>query len=178
MKKIKILLSTMLMGIVGLTSCNSASDKAATGDSAANGDTTLAAQNQNEEALTPEEYSKRIKYVGEYAEKAQKFLDMQNADPNSAEAKEGMEKLAQEYPDYEAYQKSIVKAPKDRLSEEDIKEIEKYQGYVYFTVPEWYSIQTAGGDVAGFIEETPSTSTTEKEGVVAEPVETETIKDR
>ena len=176
MKKIKFILSAMLMGIVGLTSCNNASDKAAEGaaDSAKADakDSVLIKKIEAKEALTPEEYSKVIKYVGEYAEKAQKFLDMQNADPTSAEAQTGLDNLKKEYPEYELYKGCIKTVAKDKLSENDLKEIGKYAGLVYFTVPDWYEIQTADNEMAGVVMDAPTTGQTDSTDIVAESVDT------
>lgn len=178
MKKISICLAMAVFGLAGLNSCGDSSDKGGTDTLADTLDTVAALDDSAQTpSLTAEEYSKMIKYVGEYAEKAQVYLDQQNADPTSAEAAEGLKTLAEEYPDLDAYRSNIANAPVGSMSEDNINEMGKYAGLIEFTVPSWYEIQTADPNTtAGLIVETPSESETANSGVVAQPEETVQIK--
>lgn len=158
MKKIGFMLAMALFVAVGVTSCTGSSEKE---------DKAVADKIENKEKLTDADYSLIIDYVGEYAEKAQKYVDLTINGEDPVEANEGMEKLKEEYPDLDLYRNCLKATPLDALSPDNLEKVKKYAGYIEFTAPEGFEISTnvkaAGVEVA-----TPD----EENGVVAGAVDT------
>lgn len=162
MKKFAAILMTALFIGAGLSSCQESREKQ---------DKTIIYKIENKDSLSSEDYGRMIQYVGEYAEKAQKYLDMQNADATSTEAAEGLATLKEEYPHVDIFRNCIRETPLSVFDESNLKEIGKYAGYIEFDVPNGYEIQTAGPDAAGFeVESQPGDSSGQVQSVEEEKV--------
>lgn len=152
---------------IGLSSCQETSEKGAA---------ELAYKvehlSDNNGTLSEEDYSTMIDYVGEYAKKAQEFVDMQINGENLSEAAAGMAKLNEEYPYVNVFRNCIRFTPSSSLSKENLEKVGEYAGYVEFTAPSGYTIQTMEPDDAGLIEQTP----TDDNGVVVGAVDNEKVE--
>lgn len=133
MKKLSILCMTVVLAGMSLVSCVESSEKQ---------EKALAYKIENHEELTSDDYSTMIEYVGEYAEKAQKYVDMQINGDNLSEAAEGMAKLKEEYPLLDVYRNCIRFTAASELSPENLKKVGEYAGYIEFTAPSGYTLQT------------------------------------
>lgn len=94
--------------------------------------------------LTDMEFLGVIRYVGEFAQKAQPFVDQKiNSNAGSKEAKEAddsMKKLRAEYPYYAIYARCVENTPLDKLSKEDMELINSYANYEWFSTPAGYTL--------------------------------------
>lgn len=158
MKKLGIICMMAVMAAIGMVSCQ---------ESAGKQDQAIAYKIENNEELTSEDYSHMIAYVGEYAEKAQKYVDMQINDENSAEANAGMEKLAEEYPMVDTFRNCLRITPLNKLSQDNLDQMSKYAGLIEFSVPAGFEIQT-NDEAAGLEVATPDSAN----GVIAGAVDT------
>lgn len=164
MKKIGIICMMAAISAIGLSSCQESAEKQ---------ENTIAIKIENKEALTPEEYSTMIDYVGEYAEKAQKYVDMQINGVDLSEAAAGMTKLKAEFPYLDTYRDCIRFTPASSLSPENLEKVGKYAGYIEFSAPSGYTLQT-NPEAAGLEEQSPA----EPNGVVAGAVDDVKVEDR
>lgn len=162
MKKISLICLAGFLGLVSMSSCAESENKK---------DQEIAYKIENKEALTPEDYSRMIDYVGEYAEKAQKYVDMTINGEDTKEATEGMDLLKQEYPLVDTFRNCIRLLNVDQLSDRDVEKINKYAGYVEFTAPAGFTIQT-DPKVAGLEEAVPDSVN----GVIAGAVDSVAVK--
>lgn len=158
MKKFGIICVLALTAAAGLSSCAESAEKQDRG---------IAFKIENHEALSADDYSTMIDYVGEYAEKAQKYVDMQINGENLAEAAEGMARLNGEFPYVQTYRNCIRFTAASDLSPENLEKVGKYAGYIEFSAPSGYTIETASPEDAGLMEATPDTTN----GVVAGSVD-------
>lgn len=165
MKKLGIICLMAVAGAVGLASCVESSEKK---------EQDIAYKIENKEALTAEDYSTMIDYVGEYAEKAQKYVDMQINGENLEEAAEGMAKLNQEFPLLTVYRNCIRFTPSSALSADNLEKVGKYAGYVEFSAPAGYTLATDAPDAAGLEVATPDSVN----GVVAGGVDNVKVEDK
>lgn len=165
MKKIGIMCAMALLGAVGMGSCAESSEKQ---------EQNIAYKIENHESLSAEDYSAMIDYVGEYAEKAQKYVDMQINGENLQEAAEGMAKLNEEFPLLTVYRNCIRFTPSSALSAENLEKIGKYAGYIEFSAPSGYTMQTASPQDAGLIEAAPDSTN----GVVAGSVDNVKLEEK
>lgn len=164
MKKFGIMCMVALAGAIGMASCQESSQKE---------ESTIAFKIENHEALTADEYGVMIDYVGEYAEKAQKYIDMQINGENLEEAAEGINKLNQEFPYINVYRNCIRFTASSALSRENLEKVGKYAGYIEFSAPSGYTMQT-NQEAAGLEEATPET----ENGVVAGAVDDVKVEDK
>lgn len=155
MKKIGFFLISALLIIGGLASCGSKSS-----------DETLATMIENGDQLSQEDYTVIINYVGEYAEKAQQY-----AVATGDEAAEQLANLKKEYPYLAVYRDCIGATSLKDLSKENLELIGKYAGYVEFTTPAGFTIQT-NPEAAGLEVATPDSAN----GVIAGAVDTIEVK--
>lgn len=132
MKKIGIMCVLAVAAAAGLSSCV---------ESTAKQEQNIAYRIENHEELTSEDYSTMIDYVGEYAEKAQKYVDMQINGENLEEAAEGMARLNEEFPLLNVYRNCIRFTAASSLSPENLEKIGQYAGYIEFTAPSGYTLQ-------------------------------------
>lgn len=144
--------------MIGLVSCGEGTDKK---------DKEIATKVVNHEALTPEDYSRIIKYVGEYAEKAQKYVDMKINGTDDGTADKELAALNAEYPYVDAFRGCLRQTSVSQLSEKDMELVHKYAGLIEFTAPADYNIETMPAQEAGVEMETPDTTN----GVVAGAVD-------
>lgn len=158
MKKIGIICAMALVALAGLSSCQETSERH---------EREIAYKIQNKEALTDADYAMMIDYVGEYAEKAQKYVDMQINGTDLQEASEGMMKLNGEYLYLNEFRNCIRFTPVSQLNEENLNKVGEFAGYVEFTAPSGYTIQTMGPKEAGLEVAAPE----EENGVVAGSVD-------
>ena len=163
MKKIGIFCAAALFAAASLASCQETSEKQ---------EQNLSYKIENGEALTADEYSQIIDYVGEYAEKAQKYVDMQINGTDLAEAAAGFKKLNEEFPFVSEYRTCLRFTPASSLSEENLEKVGKYAGYVEFTAPSGYTIGT-DQEAAGLEVQTPDTDNGVVAGAVDEVKETD-----
>lgn len=165
MKKFFVIGMMAVMGAIGMSSCQ---------ESEAKLDQDIMYKIENREALSADDYSRMINYVGEYAEKAQKYVDMQINGDNLQEAAQGIDKLNEEFPLLTKFRNCIRFTPVSDLSDENLELVGKYAGYVEFSAPSGYVINTAPTDDAGLIEATPETP----DGVVAGAVDNMKVEDK
>lgn len=151
--------------IAGMTSCSETSLKE---------DQNIAYKIENKETLTDEDYSVMIDYVGAYAEKAQKYVDMQINGTDLSEAAAGMQELNHEYPLLNTFRNCIRFTPAADMTPENLEKVQKYAGYIEFSAPAGFTIQTAGPDDAGDQVEAPQ----EENGVVAGAVDEVKVENR
>lgn len=163
MKKINLLLSAALVAVIGMTSCQESQEKK---------DRAIADKIECNEALSSEDYSRIISYVGEYAEKAQKYVDMQINNEDVEEANTEMATLKEEYPLVDTFRDCLRATSLESLSPEDIEQIGKYAGLVEFSAPAGYTIQTNGPEDAGLEVASPDSVN----GVIAGAVDTLEVK--
>ena len=163
MKKFGIICMAAVIAAISLSSCAETSEKK---------EQTIAYKIENGEALTQEEYSDIISYVGEYAEKAQKYVDMQINGENLTEAAAGIKQLDEEFPYLQEFRNCIRFTKSDSLSTENLEKVGQYAGYIEFTAPSGYTIST--DQEAGLELAAPSTDN----GVVAGAVDTIKVEDK
>lgn len=164
MKKIGILAAMAFMVAVGFSSCQERREKV---------DDEIAYKIENKEALTSDDYTRMIQYVGEYAQKMQPYLDLQINDTESVEAKEGIAKLNEEYPLVDAFRKCIAQTPLNDFTPDNLNLLQQYAGYLEFTVPDGFTIQT-NPEAAGLEVEAPE-GQPGSEGVVVGAVDTAVV---
>lgn len=161
MKKIGFTLMTVVLATLGLMSCSPTSQEAEKGEKA------LAEKIINKEPISQDDYSVMIDYVGEYAKKAQNYLDMEINGENNQEASDELAKLNQEYEFVKTFRDCIAATPSTELNEKNLEKVAKYAGLIEFTAPQGYTIVT-NEEAAGMEEQTPDTTN----GVVAGEVVT------
>lgn len=147
-----------LMGAIGLSSCQETSERQ---------DREIADKIQSDATISADDYSRIIEYVGEYAQKAQKYVDMQINGEDQAEAKAGMDKLNAEYPFVDAFRNCLRQTPVSSLSDANLREVAKYVQYIEFSAPAGYTIET-NQEAAGMEVATPDSVN----GVIAGAVDT------
>ena len=147
---------------IGMSSCTESSEKQ---------DKAISYKIESNEQLSEEDYGRMIDYVGEYAQKAQKYVDMQINGTDTQEATQGMQKLAEEYPLVDQFRNCIRQTPLEKLSASNQEKIGQYAGLIEFSAPAGYDIQT-NAKAAGLEVATPETDN----GVVAGAVDTLKVK--
>lgn len=163
MKKISIFYLMAMLLTIGIVSCDESAQK----------DQNIANKIEQKEALNEDDYSRIIEYVGEYAKKAQKYVDMQINDQNNAEATQGMDALKEEYPLVDTFRNCLKDTPASQLSPANLEKVGKYAGLIEFTAPAGYEIQT-NAKAAGLEEATPDSAN----GVVAGAVDEAKVEDK
>lgn len=138
MKKLSYICMMALFAVFFLNSC---------GGTDSGKDQKIADKIANKETLSPEDYTRMIEYVGEYAEKAQNYAVGQ-----SEEDSQKLSELTAEYPHLDAFRNCIKATPLDKFSASDVEIMQKYAGLVEFSAPDGFQIQTnpkaAGMEVA------------------------------
>ena len=158
MKKSGLLAVAAIAGVLTFGSCQESSEKQ---------EGNIAFKIENKEAISQDEYATIIDYVGEYAEKAQKYVDMEINGDNLAEAAYDLNKLNEEFPYLTVYRNYLRLTPSSCLSEENLEKVGKYAGYIEFTAPSGYTLETAPASDAGMAVEAPPVDN----GVVAGAVD-------
>ena len=127
------------------------------------GSSAVAEKIKNGEALTQADYTVMIDYCGKYAEEAQKLQDQVNNLP--AESKETydiegkMAELSDSYPYTAEFFEKISNCSKEEIGEKNVEAINTYAPLMWFSAPSW-AIVSDDTDVVGFIEDMPSTDST------------------
>lgn len=151
MKKIKTLLAFTFVVLLGLTACQQSVEREAQN---------VADKINNKEALTEDDYTLMIKYVGEYAEKAQPIVVNENGQQMQGQ----LDAIKQEYPLADIFRNCIKSTPIDKFNKDNLDLLQKYGGLVEFTMPEGMTLQT-DPQAAGIEMATPPAG--DNNGVVA-----------
>lgn len=119
------------------------------------------------EQLTQADYKVMIDYCGKYATEAQSIQNEINALPADSEESGKLENkmadLTDKYQYLQNFFGKITTCTESEIGPDNVALVNKYAPLMWFSAPEWASI---GGDtdVAGFVEDMPSSDTT---GVIA-----------
>lgn len=157
MKKIMTMMAVALCFI--MASCaGSATDPSA-----------VASKIEKGQSLTEADYSSMIDYCADYAEKAQKYYDIINAEPNdSTEAAiNATNELANLYSSakyLDVFRKAIFAADSKELGEKNEEKVNEYAKYEAFPIPGVADSTMLNPDVIGDIVDMPADSS----AVVAE----------
>lgn len=157
MKRLSYFCVMAFFALICFSSCQESTEKK---------DKVIAYKIESNEALSPEDYTRMIEYVGEYAEKAQQYVV-----GDSQEDSENLAKLAQEYPLLDTFRNCIGMTPLAKFSDTDKELIAKYAGLVMFTPPMGYTLQT-DPEAAGLEVATPDSAN----GVIAGAVDSLELK--
>ena len=141
MKKIKAIALFSLLTVLGLASCQQTEERACQD---------VANKIQNNEALTDDDYTRMIEYVGDYAQKAEQYV----VNDNSEQLQGELQQLNKEYPLVDTFRNCIKNTPLDKFNSDNMALLQKYGGLTEFDVPEGMTLQT-DKDAAGLIVETP-----------------------
>lgn len=157
MKKLSYICMMALFAVFFLNSC---------GGTDSGKDQEIANKIANKEALSPEDYTRMIEYVGEFAEKAQNYVVGQ-----SEEDSQKLAELTAEYPLLDVFRNCIKETPLDQFSASDLEIMQKYAGLDEFSVPEGFEIQT-NAEAAGMEVAAPDSAN----GVIAGAVDSLVVK--
>lgn len=115
------------------------------------------------EQLTQSDYTVMIDYCGKYAEEAQKLQDQVNSLPTdskkSFKLEDKLADLSNSYPYTAEFFDKITNCSKEEIGEKNVDAINKYAPLMWFSAPAW-AIVSNDTDVVGFIEDMPSTDST------------------
>lgn len=156
MKKLGIICLMALFAIAGMVSCQSS----------ANADKEIQNKIEHDGELTQEDYTHMIKYVGEFAEQAQKYVTQ-----NGASSTEEIDQLKKEYPYLDMFRDEIASGALKDFSKENLELIGKYAGLTEFTAPAGFNLQT-DPNAAGIEVAAPDSAN----GVIAGGVDTVKVK--
>lgn len=123
----------------------------------------VASKIKADEQLTQADYTVMIDYCGKYAQEAQKIQDQINNLPADSEESEKlndeMAALTDKFPYTTEFFEKITTCTQEEIGPDNVALINGFAPLMWFSSPEWANI---GGDVnvAGFIEDMPSTDTT------------------
>lgn len=164
MKTLKLMLCLMLIG-VGMSACSNQEEAAA-----------VAKKIESGASLDQADYTVMIKYMGDFAEKAQpiqnKINNMSSDNPDASTLVEEIDKLRESNKYLEMFTNCVSKASQEEVGADNVALINKYAGYEWFTSPDWATI-SADPDVAGMVVETPDAG--QDTGVIAGAVDDETV---
>ncbi|MDE7380717.1 MAG: hypothetical protein K2N03_01140 [Muribaculaceae bacterium] len=156
MKKIGIFM--MLLLSLAVVSCGSKESTEKVAQKIASGQT-----------LDRSDYTTIIKYLGDFAEKAQPIQDkINNADSATPALDSEMAKLHSQYSLTGVFNTALENSNAEAVGEENVKLLEKYAPLEWFTAPSWLTAYPDAG-VAGEIVETPPAG--DSNGVVAGAVD-------
>lgn len=133
-------------------------------------DPTVVAQKiEKGQSLTQADYASMINYCGDYAQKAQKYFDIINAEPNdsTSEAIKASDELAGMYADakyLDIFRKALTDADEAQLGEANTKKIAEYSKYEAFPIADVSDSTMLNPDIVGDIEDMPAKDTA---GVIA-----------
>lgn len=116
------------------------------------------------EVLTQADYSTMIDYCGEYAKKAQQYLDIINSQPDasspeSVKATSDMAALYAEYRYLDMFRSVIDNTEESILGESNVKKVEEYAKYEAFPLPDGAGASLLDTNVVGDIEDMPASDT-------------------
>lgn len=124
------------------------------------------------EALSEADYTTMIDYCGRYAEEAQKYYDIINAQPNdtTAEYISATNDLASLYGDYaylDQFRQTLAQSEMSQLGADNEKKVNELAKYQAFPLPAGAGANLQDPNVVGMIEDMPSTATTDSTGVIS-----------
>lgn len=130
----------------------------------------VASKIEKNETLDQQDYKTIIDYCGRYAESAQKYYDIVNAQPNdsTAEAIAATNDLAALYaanPYIDSFRNVMDNADLSQFDDANRKLITKYGDYQAFPLPGGEAARLESKQVVGMIEQTPNSDTT---GVISQ----------
>lgn len=152
MKKIMTMMAVALCFI--MSACSGSSNPEA-----------VASKIEKGQALTEADYNTMIDYCGDYAEKAQKYFDIINAEPNdSTEAAiNATNELANMYSSakyLDVFRKAIFSADSKELGEKNEEKVNEFAKYEAFPIPGVSDSTMINPDVIGDIVDMPADSST------------------
>lgn len=122
-------------------------------------------------ALTQSDYTCIIDYLGKFAEKAQPIQDQINnlpdGDPSAQPYQEQLSALRKNYPFVNEFSQILDRAKPDEVGADNVKLVDKYTGYEWFTAPAW-ATQTTDPKAAGIELQAPADSSAVVAGAVDE----------
>lgn len=135
-------------------------------------DKEVAAKIDAKEQLTTGDYTTMIDYCGRYAEQAQKYYDIINAQPNdsTAEYTDAANQLAGLYGQYvylDAFRQQLAQTDMSALGKDNENKVNEYAKYQGFPLPGGAGADLQDPNVVGMIEDMPSTATTDSTGVLS-----------
>lgn len=165
MKTIKLMLVAIVAGLM-VVACSNREQSAKVAEKIEKGET-----------LTQGDYMAMIEYLGKFAEAAQPVQDQINnlpyGDAKAAEYQKQLDDLKADNQYLALFNEELAKTPQATLGAENVKLVDKYAGYEWFTAPDWATIQT-NPEAAGIEVQTPDSDTT---GVVAGAVDEVRVKE-
>lgn len=123
--------------------------------------------------LSTKDYTAMIEYCGKYAQEAQKYYDLINAQPNdsTAEAVKAASSLADLYGSYkylDLFRTKLAQTDLAKLGAENEKKVKDYAKYQGFPLPIGEDANLEDPNVVGMIEQTPASDTvSETTGVIS-----------
>lgn len=118
--------------------------------------------------LTQADYTTIIDYCGKFANEAQKLQNQVDALPDSSSVavtdETKLADLKTKFPHLDKFNNALLAATPQDVGPDNVKKVNKLAQYVWFTAPDWATVQT-DPNVDGFIEQTPTTDTT---GVISD----------
>ncbi len=156
MKKVAMFLMVVLALVA--TSCGSKESAEKVAEKITSGQT-----------LDENDYGVIIRYLGDFAEKAQPIQDkINNSETATPDLDNEMAQLHSAYPLTGVFNTALENSSEDKVGKENMKLLEKYAPLEWFTAPSWLTVYP-DSSVAGEIVETP---TNDSNGVVAGAVDT------
>ncbi|MDE7179800.1 MAG: hypothetical protein K2N88_01200 [Muribaculaceae bacterium] len=122
--------------------------------------------------LSEADYTTMIDYCGKYAEKAQKYYDVINSQPNdsTAEYNDAVNDLANLYGEYvyiDPFRIALAQADMNQIGSDNEKKVNEYAKYQAFPLPGGAGANLSDPNAVGMIEQMPSTTTTDTTGVIS-----------
>lgn len=124
------------------------------------------------EALSEADYTTMIDYCGKYAEEAQKYYDVINAQPNDSTAEyiSATNDLATLYGNYaylDQFRQALAQSEMSQLGADNEKKVNELAKYQAFPLPAGAGANLQDPNVVGMIEQMPTTATTDSTGVIS-----------
>lgn len=135
-------------------------------------DKEVAAKIDAKEQLTEADYTTMIDYCGKYAEQAQQYYNIINAQPNDSTAEyiKASDDLANLYGSYvylDAFRQQIAQTDMTTLGKDNENKVNEYAKYQGFPLPGGAGADLQDPNVVGMIEQMPSTAATDSTGILS-----------
>ena len=166
MKKLHLICAMSLLALVSLVSCQNPHKEA----------DAVAAKLEAKETLTQPEIGEIIKYVGEYAQKAQGDVDSIVNDQDTPKVKVDMEKLNKEYVNINLFKDYLKSLDFTTLDDSNLQLIAKYAHYEEFVTPPGMDFSVDPKEKAAGLEVQTPDSAANGNGVIATGVDTVEVK--
>ena len=164
MKTLKLILAAMLI-MAGASACSNKDEAARVAEKIEKGD-----------PLTQGDYTAMIKYVGDFATKAQpvqnRINNMSADNPEASRLTAQIDSMRNTLPYLELFTGTICKASQSEIGKDNVDLVNKYAPLEWFTSPDWATVSELPG-VAGEIVETPAPG--QDTAVVAGAVDQEVV---